>query len=286
MAAADIDDDGYTDDFEVLVNSNLDVRLYFYKVVYENGTFKLKRHGNSEYKLYTAPEPYGVTPSTEASSALVAGDFDGDGKFEIAALYKTLNREKDSDSKYDSNGRLLGDVCVQIFKWDFSKGAFTSQSSTKKYRHHRLKLAAVLGGITGRGEEYNWHEEFWSGVVGLKAAAADLDGDGKDEIVTLLVGYYRMSAWDPSWKIWTGRQEEFDMYPYLAVWSCPRGLITPQHDESHVKGQGIKEGPLATYGANSSSLFGESLWYYEYHYKKNDVSGNGSKSSGRTEPNI
>ena len=52
------------------------------------------------------------------------------------------------------------------------------------------------------------------------------------------------------------------------MWSCPRGTITPQHDENHVKGSGVSGGALSTYGANQSSLFGESLWYYEYYYKK------------------
>ena len=216
----------------------------------------------------------------------MAGDFDGDGKFEVAAVYKKIRRLTNSGSKHDTSGRVVGDVGVHVFKWDFNRGTFEAQNSSKEYGFSKIVLASPLDALTGSGIGHNWNVEYWSGVVGLKAAAADIDGDGKDEIVTLLVGYYRMSAWDPSWKIWTGRQEEFGMYPYLAVWSCPRGLITPQHDEKHVKGQGIKKGPLATYGANSSSLFGESLWYYEYHYKKNDVSGNGSKSSGRTEPNI
>ena len=261
MAATDIDDDGYIDDFAVLVNSNLDVRLYFYKVVYENGTFKLKRHGSSEYKLYTAPEPYGATPSTEPSSALVAGDFDGDGKFEIAALYKKIKRVKHSDNKYHSDGEIVGDVCVHVFKWDFSKGTFESQSSTKEYSHNRIKIIGYLDQL--KGEHH--HEEFWSGVAGLKAAA-DLDGDGKDEIVTLLIGKDANSQWDPSFKQGYLCNYEFHMYPYLAVWSCPRGLITPQHDESHVKGQGIQEGPLADYGKNQSKLLGESLWYYESKY--------------------
>ena len=143
------------------------------------------------------------------------------------------------------------------------------------------KLAAFLGWITG---ESNWHKEFWSGVAGLKAAAADLDGDGKDEIVTLLVGYYHMSARDPSWKIWSGHQRQFDMYPYLAVRSCPRGMITPQHDESHVKGQGIAGGPLATYGANQSTLFGKSVWYHNYEAVKWPLQPVKSSFSGREAP--
>ena len=95
------------DDFAVLVNTDIDVRLYFYKLVYDGGKFSLKRPGNDEYKLYTAPEAYQFSPHTEASSQVVAGDFDGDGKLEAAAVYKTMNREKDSDSKYTS-GRLVG----------------------------------------------------------------------------------------------------------------------------------------------------------------------------------
>ena len=42
MVAVDIDDDGYTDDFAVLVNTDVDVRLYFYKLVYDGSKFTLK----------------------------------------------------------------------------------------------------------------------------------------------------------------------------------------------------------------------------------------------------
>ena len=283
MVAVDIDDDGYTDDFAVLVNTDIDVRLYFYKLVYDGSKFTLKRHGNNEYKLYTAPEAYRFNPSSEASSQVVAGDFDGDGKFEVAAVYKRIRREKSSDSGRNSSGRVVGDVGIHVFKWDFNRGTFESQSSTKAYGHHRIALIGFGSDLTG---STSWHKEYWSGVAGLKAAAADLDGDGKDEIVTLLIGSYRMSGWDPSWKVWTGTREEFEMYPYLAVWSCPRGLITPQHDENHVKGNGIGEGPLEIYGRNQSKLFGESLWYYTYKYMKNAISGNGSSSSGRSEPYV
>ena len=281
IAAADLDDNGYTDDFAVLVNTNIDVRLYFYKLVYDGSSFTLKQLGNSEYKLYTAPEAYQFSPPTEASSQVVAGDFDGDGKLEVAAVYKTMKREKDSESKYAS-GRLLGNVGIHVFKWDFSKGTFDYKNSTKNYSYHNLDLTSFFGSWS-----QEWHQEHWSGVAGLKAAAADLDGDGKDEIVTLLIGWYGYDAWDPAWKSWTGRQEKFYMYPYLAVWSCPRGLITPQHDESHVKGKGIAEGPLKTYGANQSSLFGESLWYYTYYYKSDaTIQGSGINSSGRLEPRV
>ena len=283
MTAVDIDDDGYTDDFAVLVNTDIDVRLYFYKLVYDGSKFTLKRHGNNEYKLYTAPEAYRFSPSKEASSQVIAGDFDGDGKFEVAAVYKKIRREKSSDSGRDSGGRVVGDIGVHVFKWDFSRGTFESQSSSKAYGHHRIALIGFGSDLTG---STSWHHEYWSGVAGLKAAAADLNGDGKDEIVTLLIGYYRMSAWDPSWKLWCGTQSEFDMYPYLAVWSCPRGLITPQHDEDHVKGHGIDEGPLAKYGSDQSKLFGESLWWYKYYYSKYPGQSAESSSSGRTEPDV
>ena len=98
-----------------MVNTKVDIRLYFYKVVYENGTFKLKRLGNNEYKIYTPSEPYGRWFNEDASSELITGDFDGDGKYEVAAVYKTLKRVKEKDSSL-SNGYLLGDVCVNIFK--------------------------------------------------------------------------------------------------------------------------------------------------------------------------
>ena len=129
MVAVDIDDDGYTDDFAVLVNTDVDVRLYFYKLVYDGSKFTLKRHGNNEYKLYTAPETYRYWVSKEPSSQLVAGDFDGDGKFEVAAVYKMNRRLTNDGSKHDTSGRVVGDVGVHVFKWDFNRGTFEAQNS-------------------------------------------------------------------------------------------------------------------------------------------------------------
>ena len=74
------------------------------------------------------------------------------------------------------------------------------------------------------------------------------------------------------------------MYSYLAVWSCPRGLITPQHDEGRVKGQGIEGGPLAAYGTNQSSLFGECVYggYTAIYFSMSAGSFTGTLGAGKT----
>ncbi|MBQ7733546.1 MAG: hypothetical protein IJT58_05960, partial [Synergistaceae bacterium] len=131
------------------------------------------------------------------------------------------------------NGPMTGAIHCKIHKWNAEKRAFDTAETAKAYNkeeliHHALNPYAKV-----------------AGVIGLRAATADLDGDGKDEIVTLLLGYYHSKRWNVEGQF-PSRADDFCAYPHLAVWKFNRHSTTPIHDDAHVKGGG--ESPKYDYG--------------------------------------
>ena len=59
-------------------------------------------------------------------------------------------------------------------------------------------------------------------TLGLKAARADFDGDGKDELAVFMIHFYDFYQY---WE--NGDSTTERAYPYLARWYCDKGTITP-----------------------------------------------------------
>lgn len=158
---------------------------------------------------------------------MTAGDFNGDGKDEIAVIYKAVRKATEVEHEKGFRGLpRVGDVKCRVYEWSTTKKNFNSDESSKTYDRTEMNNSGQYPDATV------------AAVVGLRAVAADLDGDGKSEIVTLLLGSYRYKSWDASYKLFSYREDQFSAYPHLAVWTFNRGSIKPIHDDNHVKGGG------------------------------------------------
>ena len=134
---------------------------------------------SSEMRTSLIVSNYSRYPVAQA----VAGDFDGDSKTEFAVVFK--------DDVASQNN-----VNVTVYKW--SNNSFTKANNKVSY-DGQTSYTTIS-------------------ALGLKAARADLDGDGKDEIAVLLFIYEDMVAYAQN-----SESKSLEVFPYLTYWYCDRG---------------------------------------------------------------
>ncbi len=250
ICVGDFDGDGYKNELALLFNGAIRIDFYVYRLIYSDEKLQLKSLGSSSgNNIYNSKSYiFNIPVFVQAASQIIAGDFDGDGVDEIGIIY----REAEMDE-----GRNCGKINCAIYKWNSQKASYDSETTQIDCSYY---------------EYANWSGyKKWSGIAGLKAVAADLDGDGKDEIVTLLVGYYEFRQTTSQVKKYEGtiyrHQWLLEYQPYLTRWYCEKSSIKPIFDSNNIKGNGVQEGLLKTSG---SSLIGSAL----VRYSKNETSAN------------
>ena len=246
FAVGDFDSDGYKNEFALLINTRTDVLLYVYRLFIDPKTNKLTvttlGKDAKGIQLYHAKDRvYGTYLTTQATGGVVAGDFNGDGCDEIGIIYKTADWtngvKTEKTKKAFANGADAGKVVCAIYKWDPNNANFYSRTAEKSY--HDESFEDVW---------YKVRANSWvSGVCGLNPVAADTDGDGKDEIIVLTLGYSEGYHWTDEY-LWD-ETHDFHMAEFLTRWYCDTG-INPKHDDAHIKGSGVTAGPLLATGSN------------------------------------
>ena len=209
IAVGDFTGTGITNQVALVTSNNEGVWLNIYTIRQQsNGTLTADK--TVEEKVYgykggqllessnSSFDGFFMTPVADVA----AGDFDGDGKTELAIVYKSNETSvKDNTGIYGRTGLAKGSAVVKVYKW--SNGAFRSQSQTK---------------------DWNWFQHNWTepdnsrSVAWLKPVAADLDGDGKDELaVVVSIWYYRSGD----------NYKSGNAALHLTFWACDRGSIQP-----------------------------------------------------------
>ncbi|MBQ7665995.1 MAG: hypothetical protein IJS42_04700, partial [Synergistaceae bacterium] len=244
LAVGDFDGDKHNNEVALMINTRNDIYIFVYRLTLSNGNLTLKSLGDSKGIHVYATNQWGNDLESQPVTDMVAGDFDGDGTSEIALLFKiSVRAESLKNEKGWPNGPMTGAIHCKIHKWNAEKGVFDTAETAKAYNKEEYIDSAFNTVPSARV----------AGVIGLRAATADLDGDGKDEIVTLLLGYHHHKAWDSKFNPTCLRIDNFSAYPHLAVWTFNNNSITPVHDDSHVKGGG--EGGTEKYKYNFGTLY-------------------------------
>ena len=164
---------------------------------------------------------------------IAAGDFDGDGKTEIALVYKT-NQTSVAKKGHQPEPGIRGSAVVKIMKW--SNGYFRSESVTKDWN----------------SSESPWMSpDATRSVAWLKPVAADLDGDGKDELAVVA------AIWVYSWSRGTATTNATF---YLTFWSCSKGSITPVLNNENDVGINKVSNSIVSISRSSSNLSIPSLF--------------------------
>ena len=224
LAVGDFDGDKYNNEVALTITMRLELRLFVYRLIVSDGSLALRSPGDPKGILVHSTNQWGIGLEDQPVTDMVAGDFDGDGTSEIAVFFKNVWRA--TGIKYPrgwSDGPKVGDIRCRVHKWNAQKGAFDTAETVKDYHgekkyHHNFLL----------WELYDY--SLATGVVGLRAVTADLNGDGRDEIATVILGYFHRRAWNGR-----GRDHRLEVLPHLAVWKFENG-IKPIHDDVHVKG--------------------------------------------------
>lgn len=161
IAVGDFDNDGYKNDVSILVFTKNKIRLYIYTVTYDStkgNAALVKRYE----KLVRNTKDYGTDKQHYPSGNVFCGDFYGDGDTEVAIMIQA-----------DMNGtHFLTTHSVYLYKWDNDKKAFG------ELKLSRNEQTLMYWGSLGR-----------YGDVGIQVLAADLNGDGADELVCCGLAY-------------------------------------------------------------------------------------------------
>lgn len=270
LAVGDLDGDKYDNEVALMINTENDIYVFVYRLTLSDGKLVLRAMGEASGLHVHSTNMWDDDLESQPATDMAVGDFDGDGKDEIAVIFKQTERAL--NLKYRKSwpeGPKVGKVYhCRVFQWNASKKAFDLGQGTKAYDRNELNDGTLSPFPSAR----------LAGVIGLRATAADLDGDGKDEIVTLLLGYSHYKSWE-NWMItYDYREDQFYAYPHLAVWTFNRGSITPIHDDNHVKGGGeagsyrYNWGPLYDMSDNKSKglLMNEPHLSYKRIWYSND----------------
>ena len=240
IAVGDFTGSGTTNDIALVTADNEGIYLSIYSLKNNNGTYSYDTVVKSEKVCsYTDKMKDGrvTTYAHFATAEALAGDFDGDGKTEIAVVYKDDSRDEE-DKLYRFHA--WGKINVRIYKWN--NGSFRSESANTDYNY--INPVDRI------------HEVF---ILGLRATKADFDGDGKDEIAVLLISEVRDAF--ATWGGFGSVHITENIYPYLTRWYCDKNSIKPKYDSGSLKGSGIPIGALKT---SQNVLFGTSNGTYCY----------------------
>ena len=189
-AAGDFNDDGFANEIAMLTADKKGINLCVYQIRCENNNFTIRMMSDVG-RIYTFSNPDYVTKwsyngwNRMPGAEILAGDFDGDGKTELGAVFQGDISSGNRSGKFF--GGTVGNLYTYLYKWNNNTGRFDVRT------HDTGGVYATRVEVEDLPSEVDiWHDDTtkhprithkymtWGGI---QAVTADIDGDGRDEIV-------------------------------------------------------------------------------------------------------
>ena len=177
MAVGDINGDGYANEIAVFTNckDQWKYSLYVYQVSWKGSALEINTLVDAKEIYSHALGKYNTNRDIwflKAAGDVAVADFNGDGRNEIALIYKGYNEDLPKDLDSDLNN-IMGPVYVKLYQYNATLTSRLAESKTAAKKSFS-SVGAYKGDI-----------RYLRDLGDLKAVAADVDGDGKYELAML-----------------------------------------------------------------------------------------------------
>ncbi len=182
IAVGDLNNDGSPNEIALIHNAP-DAWGFFlsvYQVTWEGSTLKVNTLVDSKIINSNTVDNNTNKDRDEwfqkAAGDVAVGDFDGDGRSEIAAVYKGYNEDIPDLHGRSELRNACGSLHVRIYKWNSNERKFIEGDN--------VAVSVTSSSTTNESSKYNL-----SSLGNLRAVAADVDGDGKSELAILKINF-------------------------------------------------------------------------------------------------
>ncbi len=192
-ATGDFNHDGFANEVAVIATDVNGIYVWIYQLEYRDGAFTIRTMKDKttifSYRYPDYFKKWSYNGWNRAPGAdILAGDFDGDGQTELAAIFQ--GDFPSGERNVMMFGGTVKTLHTNLYKWDNS----TSDLKATPYEvdDHEMTLeskAFTYHYYTTIGRHNYWFEKkrghkrrLKTSWGGFKATVLDIDGDGKDEI--------------------------------------------------------------------------------------------------------
>ena len=231
-AVGDFNDDGFDNEIAMLTADKKGINLCVYQIRCENNNFTIRTMSDVG-RIYSYSNPDYITTwsyngwNRMPGAEILAGDFDGDGKTELGVVFQGDISSGNRSGKF--YGGTVGNLYTYLYKWNNNTGKFDVRThDTSGVYATRVEVEDLPGEnyiYYANTTKYPRITHKYMAWGGIKAVTADLDGDGRDEIVfagyeSELREFANLYIYSPSYNTsdtWYDGEAWYYAYPYVGL---------------------------------------------------------------------